>query len=77
MLLGMLQHRTASAWPSNSKMQEAKGRAYQIFGFDILLDEDYKAWLLEINDHPSLDIYMCNQAMGCNHKFCNKSEVDM
>ena len=26
-------------------------------GFDILLDKDYKAWILEINDHPSMNVY--------------------
>ena len=33
-----------------------KGRCYQILGFDILIDADYQAWLLEINNHPSLNI---------------------
>ena len=60
MLLSMIQQRTASAWSSNKKMSDSKGKVYQIFGFDILLDENYKAWLLEINDHPSLDVFMCN-----------------
>jgi hypothetical protein len=37
------------------------GRSFQIFGFDILLDKDLKAWILEINDHPSLNIYFDNE----------------
>lgn len=32
-------------------------KPFQIFGFDILLDKNYKAWILEINDHPSMNIY--------------------
>ena len=31
-------------------------KVYQVFGFDVLIDRDLKAWLLEINDHPSLNI---------------------
>ena len=27
-----------------------------MLGFDIFIDENLKAWLLEINDHPSLNI---------------------
>ena len=33
------------------------GKPFQIFGFDILLDKNYKAWILEINDHPSMNIF--------------------
>ena len=33
-------------------------------GFDILLDENYKGWILEINDHPSLNIFFDNSFMG-------------
>ena len=27
-----------------------------IIGFDIMLDENYKAWLIEINNNPSMSI---------------------
>ena len=37
-------------------MKQAKGDCFQILGFDIFIDQDLKAWLLEINDHPSLNI---------------------
>jgi tubulin polyglutamylase TTLL11 len=37
-------------------MSEAKGDCFQILGFDIFIDQDLKAWLFEINDHPSLNI---------------------
>ena len=36
--------------------KQAKGDCFQILGFDIFLDSDLKAWLFEINDHPSLNI---------------------
>lgn len=56
-----------------------KGKVYQIFGFDILIDTKLKAWLLEINDHPSFNVIACKQAMACNHKEngCPISAVDM
>ena len=52
------------------------GLPFQIFGFDILIDEKLKAWLIEINDHPSLNTYLCKAYMGCNHKDCAVSPVD-
>ena len=36
---------------------EVKGKPFQILGFDLLIDQKLKAWILEINDHPSLNIY--------------------
>lgn len=37
-------------------MSSAKGDCFQILGFDVFIDENLKAWILEINDHPSLNI---------------------
>lgn len=33
-------------------------RCFQIFGFDILIDKKLKAWLLEVNANPSLNMYL-------------------
>ena len=38
--------------------------AFQILGFDILPDADLNCHLLEINDHPSLDIFLDKEFMG-------------
>lgn len=32
-------------------------RSFQILGMDILLDEDFDCWLLEVNANPSLNVY--------------------
>ena len=37
--------------------KDVQGTYYQILGVDLLIDEQLKAWVLEINDNPSLDIY--------------------
>jgi hypothetical protein len=30
-----------------------------VLGFDVFIDNKLKAWVLEINDHPSLNINLC------------------
>lgn len=37
---------------------EANKKVFHIFGIDILVDENQKAWLLEINASPSLNMYV-------------------
>lgn len=63
--------------PATKSHPEYKSNCFQVFGFDILFDKKGKAWLLEINDHPSMDTIACKMTMGCNHKNCKVSEVDM
>ena len=65
--------------PDSTKDIKFKSKAYQIFGFDILIDKDKKAWLLEINEHPSMNVICCKNAMGCNHSKagCPTSQTDL
>ncbi len=56
----MIEHGLAVA--SNNKQLE--GKFFQVLGFDILADENLDCYLLEINDHPSLDIYLEKDFMG-------------
>ena len=65
--------------PDAEKQPKYKSQVYQVFGFDVLIDKKLKAWLLEINDHPSMNIIHCTDAgaMGCDHKECPMSRVDL
>ena len=45
-------------------------------GFDVLLDSNLKAWLIEINENPTMNAFLCKQEMACNHKECPISPVD-
>ena len=38
------------------RWNERRGDCFQILGFDIFIDKDLKPWVLEINDHPSMNI---------------------
>jgi len=58
---------------TNSKPIE--GRFFQILGFDILPDTNLKCHLLEINDHPSLDIFLDKEFMGGGSRQISK--IDM
>lgn len=40
------------------------GKYFQILGFDLLIDQHLQPWLLEINDHPSLNIFLEKDYMG-------------
>ena len=43
-----------------SNRQDCPGKPFQILGFDLLIDQNLKAWVLEINNHPSMKIYFDN-----------------
>lgn len=49
-----------------SNQTDVAGKPFQILGFDLLIDNKLKAWILEINDHPSLNIYFDSSA-GMEH----------
>ena len=54
---------TRSMCPDDEKAERMlSGQCFQIFGLDILIDEIYRSWLLEVNGNPSmrLDHEVCD-----------------
>jgi hypothetical protein len=58
----------------NGKFNQAQGTCFQVVGFDIFIEKNLKTWVLEINDHPSLNILMCLE--GEKGLIKSASEVD-
>lgn len=46
---------------------------FQILGLDLLIDKNLKAWVLEINDNPSLDIYF--DTLFMQHKAHDEADI--
>jgi len=57
-----------------NKMQ-LSGKPFEILGLDVLVDENLKPWVLEINDNPSLSIYFDDSA-GMEHKRCTDEDIN-
>jgi len=57
-------------------MSKAKGDCFQIIGVDVFIDSDLKAWVLEINDSPSLNINLCKEGGKGEGLIKLDSEVD-
>ena len=49
------------------------GKPFQILGFDLIVDNKLKAWILEVNDHPSLNIYFDKEFMS--HRVMTEDDV--
>jgi len=32
-----------------------KGRPFEIFGYDVMVDDDFNCWLIEVNSSPAMD----------------------
>jgi len=74
----MIQHQS-NPWNSKSEKQRTfKGKPYYLIGMDILIDENLKAWMLEINDRPSFSVVCCQEpSASCAHEACPISRVDL
>ena len=58
----------------NGRWNERKGDCFQILGFDVFVDSNLKVWVIEVNDHPSLNIQLCKE--GATGLLKYPSEVD-
>jgi tubulin polyglutamylase TTLL6/13 len=38
--------------------ENENSKCFQILGIDILIDENFNAWLMEVNSNPSLNVYV-------------------
>ena len=50
-------------------------RCFQFLGIDILIDQNLKAWLMEINANPSLNMYLERELPTGEHEKV-VSEID-
>lgn len=66
----MLQH-NLKVLTGNSK--PLLSTPFQIYGVDVLIDDKLGAWVLEINDNPSLDIYF--DTLFMQHKAHDEADV--
>lgn len=55
---------TAAQTETGNSKTTLTGKAFHLLGFDLLFEKSGKAWLLEINDNPSLDIFHSTDYMG-------------
>jgi tubulin monoglycylase TTLL3/8 len=44
-------------WSLQSAQEHLENRknSHEMFGYDFMIDENYKVWLIEINSSPSMD----------------------
>lgn len=53
-VLGAIQPFCLASQLGQIDLANAKGDCYQVIGIDVFIDRGLKAWVLEINDSPSL-----------------------
>ena len=51
------------------------GKPFEVLGLDVLIDQNLKPWVLEINDNPSLSIYFDDEA-GMQHKRYTDEDIN-
>ena len=74
MLMNMILHNNHSQLKNQDSI---KGTPFQIFGFDVFIDHNFKAWILEVNDHPSFSVVTCLNNSNCRHENCPINKVDL
>ena len=69
-LINFIQLFTNPHNPNSERMGTFCYSPFQILGIDVMIDENLKAWLLEINENPTMNYFICKQERACNHKEC-------
>lgn len=62
--LRRLVARTVAAWPQRKRFH--RNNSFELLGFDILLDRDYRPWLLEVNADPGL--HLLTKVVNAHHE---------
>lgn len=48
---------------------QRRHHGFEVLGFDFMLDEDLKLYLIEVNDNPALNTYKCKVLEDCIFAF--------
>ena len=52
---------------AKSSMNPSKRRnSFEFFGFDFMIDEDFRVWLIEVNTNPYVGIHNDSMNDGCH-----------
>lgn len=51
-------------------MVENRPNSFELYGYDFMIDEDLKTWLIEINSSPSMDYSTVNFLHNCSKSQC-------
>ena len=57
--------------------KKQRKHCFELLGYDFLIDEDFRLWLLEVNDNPFLGHQNDEQYKLLNHMISNMLEITM
>ena len=51
---------------------ELKGKPFQVLGLDVLIDENCKPWVIEVNHNPALSIFFDEEASMVHRRYTDE-----